>query len=146
MFSDSFQNPIQKEVIDDAQIEFSRGSSESKRRALLVINQTHPQRYLTALQKKMRRTFLLIAPPLIQKKNKYETFFSKLGNIDVSLASHQHFVKKEEKRSAAFLGKRGFLTEKEEHSFGQKKTKTDRHNNTTNSTKLARYQYRLNMN
>jgi hypothetical protein len=65
------------------------------------------------------------------------------------LASHQHFVKKEEKRGAAFLEKSIFNRkrgEKEEHNFGQKKTKTDRHNNTTNSTKLARYQYRLNMN
>ncbi len=30
------------------------------------------------------------------------------------LESHQHFVKKQEKRGAAFLEKRGFLTEKEE--------------------------------
>jgi hypothetical protein len=29
LFSDIFQNRIQKEVIDDAQIEFSRGSSKS---------------------------------------------------------------------------------------------------------------------
>jgi hypothetical protein len=31
-----------------------------------------------------------------------------------ALTSHQHFVRKEEKRGAAFLEKRGFLTEKEE--------------------------------
>ncbi len=70
----------------------------------------------------------------------------KIEKYDAYLASHQHFVKKEEKRGAAFMEKREFLTEKEEHSFGQKKTKTGRHNNTTNSTKLTRYQYRLNMN
>jgi hypothetical protein len=101
-----------------------------------------------------------------------------------ALTSHQHFVRKEEKRGAAFLEKRGKKRrsilgkkrkkeaqhswkkkekkrrsilgkkrifnrkrgKKEEHSFGQKKTKTDLHNNTTNSIKLARYQYRLNMN
>jgi hypothetical protein len=35
--------------------------------------------------------------------------------------------------------KRGFLTEKEAYSFRSKKTKTHGHNNTINSTKLARY-------
>jgi len=33
--------------------------------------------------------------------------------LDNDLASHQHFVKKEEKIGTAFLEKRGFLTEKE---------------------------------
>ncbi len=37
LFGDSFENRISKEVIADDLIAFSRGSSESHRRALLVV-------------------------------------------------------------------------------------------------------------
>ena len=64
------------------------------------------------------------------------------------LASHQHFVKKGKKRRS-ILGKKRIFNkkrgEKEAYSFRPKKTKTHRHNSTINPTKLARYQYRLNM-
>jgi len=56
-------------------------------------------------------------------------------------------MKKKEKRDVPFFEKkRGFLIEKEAYSFRPKKIRIHRHNNTTNPTKLARYQYRLNMN
>ncbi len=56
------------------------------------------------------------------------------------LASHQHFVKKEEKRGSAFSKKRG---DKEAYNFRPKKTNTHWHNSTINPTKVARYQYRI---
>ena len=57
-----------------------------------------------------------------------------IDKIISSLAYHQHFVKKEEKRG-----------EKEAYSFRPKKTKTHQHNSSINPTKLLRYQYRLNI-
>jgi hypothetical protein len=65
-----------------------------------------------------------------------------------TLASHQHFVKKEEKRGSAFLEKRGFLIKKRRKrgiQFSSEETKTHRHNSTINPTKLVSYKYRLNM-
>ena len=70
----------------------------------------------------------------------YSSTFKYLASLSPTLC------KKKKKKGRSMLGKRGFLIEKEVHNFRPKKTQTHRYSNTTNPTKVARYQYRLNMN